>query len=89
MAKMSGGIRTALVPEVGVLKSDNRHKLPVPNCGGAPDNWIWLIIGAKKAMLIDTCYGLGDMKGLVDEITGGMPLIVANTHGHFDHAGGD
>jgi glyoxylase-like metal-dependent hydrolase (beta-lactamase superfamily II) len=68
---------------------DNLYGLFNQNCDGAPDVWMWLIIGPQKAMLIDTCYGLGDMKGLVDEITGGMPLIVANTHGHFDHAGGN
>ena len=50
---------------------------------------MWLIIGPHKAMLIDTAYGLGDMKGLVDEITGGMPLIVANTHVGPDHVLGN
>jgi glyoxylase-like metal-dependent hydrolase (beta-lactamase superfamily II) len=51
--------------------------------------WMWLIIGPEKAMLIDTSYGVGDLKGLVDEITGGMPLIVANTHCGPDHSYGN
>lgn len=51
--------------------------------------WMWLIIGPEKAMLIDTSFGVGDLKGLVNEITGGMPLIVANTHCSPDHSYGN
>lgn len=51
--------------------------------------WLWLIIGPEKAMLIDTSFGVGDLKGLVNEITGGMPLIVANTHCGPDHSYGN
>lgn len=54
---------------------------------GAP--WMYLIIGPQKAMLIDTGFGLGDLKGLVDEITGGMELIVVNTHAAYDHSYGN
>lgn len=51
--------------------------------------WAWLIIGPEKAMLIDTSFGVGDLKGLVNELTGGMPLIVANTHCSPDHSYGN
>ena len=51
--------------------------------------WMWLIIGPEKAMLIDTSFGVGDLKGLVNEITGNMPLIVANTHCSPDHSYGN
>lgn len=47
-----------------------------------------LIIGSKKALLIDTGYGYGDLKKAVEALTD-LPLIVVNTHGHFDHAGGN
>jgi glyoxylase-like metal-dependent hydrolase (beta-lactamase superfamily II) len=50
---------------------------------------MWLVVGPSKAMLIDTAHGLGDMKGLVDEITGGMPLIVANTSAATEHVLGN
>lgn len=59
------------------------------NCDGAGDVWMYLIVGPQKAMLIDTCFGLGDLKGLCDLLTGGKELIVVNTHGHVDHAYGD
>lgn len=68
---------------------DNLYGLFSENCDGKGDFWMYLIIGPEKAMLIDTGFGLGDLKGLVDEITGGMPIIVVNTHDHFDHAYGN
>ena len=51
--------------------------------------WMWLIIGPEKAMLVDTSFGVGNLKGLVDETTGGMPLIVVNTHCSPDHSYGN
>lgn len=59
------------------------------NCDGAGDVWMYLIVGSQKALLIDTAFGLGDLKGLVDQLTGNKPLYVANTHGHCDHAYGN
>lgn len=68
---------------------DNLYGIYTDNLDGKGDVWIYLIIGPQKALLIDTSYGLGDLKGLVDEITGGMELIVVNTHDHYDHAYGN
>ncbi|MDF1512798.1 MAG: MBL fold metallo-hydrolase [Anaerolineae bacterium] len=53
------------------------------------DPWMYLVVGQEKAMLIDTGFGVGDLKGLVKEIIGDMPFYVANTHAHFDHAYGN
>lgn len=47
-----------------------------------------LIIGKEKAMLIDTCYGIGDLPSLVKNYTS-LPLIVIASHGHMDHTGGN
>lgn len=47
-----------------------------------------LIVGTEKALLIDTGYGIGDYRSYVESLTG-LPLIVANTHGHIDHASGN
>ncbi len=68
---------------------DNLYGLFTENCDGMGDVWMYLIIGPEKAMLIDTGFGLGNLKALVDEITGGMPVIVVNTHDHYDHAYGN
>ena len=48
-----------------------------------------MIDGPKKAMVIDTGFGIGDFKGLVRKLVGDKPLIVANTHSHYDHAYGN
>lgn len=56
---------------------------------GMGDPWMYLVLGDEKAMLIDTGFGIGDLKGLCDELSGGKELIVVNTHGHPDHAYGN
>jgi glyoxylase-like metal-dependent hydrolase (beta-lactamase superfamily II) len=43
-----------------------------------------LVIGNKKAALIDTGCGISDISQVVDEITD-MPVFVVNTHAHNDH----
>lgn len=68
---------------------DNLYGLFNQNCDGAGDVWQWLIIGPEKCLLVDTAYGLGDMRALIDEISGGKEIIVVNTHDHFDHAFGN
>ena len=68
---------------------NNLYGLFTENCDGMGDVWMYLIVGPEKAMLIDTAYGLGDLRGLVDKITGGKPIIVVNTHEHYDHAYGN
>jgi glyoxylase-like metal-dependent hydrolase (beta-lactamase superfamily II) len=68
---------------------DNLYGLLTESADGMGDPWMYLLIGPEKAMLVDTGFGIGDLKGLVRELTGGMPLIVANTHCHFDHAYGN
>jgi glyoxylase-like metal-dependent hydrolase (beta-lactamase superfamily II) len=50
---------------------------------------MFLIEGPEKAFLIDTGFGLGDLKGLLKEMLGDKPVIVANTHSDFDHAYGN
>ena len=47
-----------------------------------------LLTGSRKAMLIDTGYGFGDLSGAVRGITD-KPLIIVNTHGHLDHCWGN
>ncbi len=68
---------------------ENLYGIYTESLDGMGDPWMYLILGPEKAMLIDTGFGVGDLKGLVDEISGGMPLVVANTHMHFDHSYGN
>jgi hydroxyacylglutathione hydrolase len=55
---------------------------------GPANDLMYLVIGNKKAMLVDTGMGIGDLAGLVRSLTH-LPVIVVNTHGHPDHAGGN
>lgn len=68
---------------------ENLYGILTESLDGMGDSWMYLIIGPKRAMLIDTSFGLGDLKGLTEELTGGKELIVANTHNHYDHAYGN
>jgi glyoxylase-like metal-dependent hydrolase (beta-lactamase superfamily II) len=47
-----------------------------------------LILGKEKALLFDTCYGIGDLKTTIRTITD-LPIIAVNSHGHIDHIGGN
>ncbi len=45
-----------------------------------------LIIGDKRAALIDTGLGLADLRKFVEQFTD-LPVIALSTHGHLDHVG--
>ncbi len=49
---------------------------------------MYLICGTEKALLIDTGFGSGNLPEKVASLYDG-PVIVAHTHTHFDHIGGD
>lgn len=46
----------------------------------------YLLLGSKKAVLIDTGMGISNILTEVEKITS-LPIIVLNTHTHFDHTG--
>ena len=48
----------------------------------------FLFAGAEKALLLDTCNGFRDVRKTVSKLTD-KPLIILNSHGHADHAGGN
>ena len=48
----------------------------------------YVVIGSEKALLIDTGFGYGSLKKIVDGITD-LPIVLINTHGHPDHVGGN
>lgn len=56
---------------------------------GVGDPWMYLIDGPEKALVIDTAFGVGDLKGLAKKIVKDKPIIAANTHHHYDHAYGN
>jgi glyoxylase-like metal-dependent hydrolase (beta-lactamase superfamily II) len=50
---------------------------------------IYLLIGTKKALLIDTGTGLYPLNPKIKDLIATKELIVINTHSHFDHRGGN
>lgn len=48
--------------------------------------YMYLLEGEEKALLIDTGYGAGNLRAYVEQLTD-KPLVVVNTHFHPDHAG--
>lgn len=47
-----------------------------------------LVTGNEKALVFDTGSGIDDIYTSVRQITK-LPLVVINSHGHFDHIGGN
>lgn len=47
----------------------------------------YLVVGEEKVLLIDGCWGVGDLKRTIQEITD-KPIIAAATHRHPDHTCG-
>ena len=49
---------------------------------------IYMVVGEEKAMLIDTGNGMSHLADAIVEVTD-LPVMVVNTHGHFDSMGGN
>lgn len=48
----------------------------------------YLLAGNKKALLFDTGPGTGDIKAAAERLTS-LPIMVLNSHSHYDHIGGN
>lgn len=54
---------------------------------GLGDACMYFIKGSNRGILVDTAYGVGDLKGYIESIYD-KPYDVVITHGHADHANG-
>ena len=48
----------------------------------------YLIVGEKRALLFDSGLGIGKLGEIVRRLTA-LPVVVLNSHTHFDHVGGN
>ena len=70
--------------KIGIRQVDS-HVWLMDDAGEATG---YLVVGEKRAAVIDTMNGDEDVKAVVRTVTD-LPLIVINTHGHCDHIGGN
>lgn len=68
---------------------DNTWALYNDSFDGAGDVWMYLVDGPEKAMIIDTSFGVGDLKGLIRHLVGDKEIVCVNTHAHYDHCYGN
>ncbi len=48
----------------------------------------YLIVGSERALQFDTGMGIASLREVVSELTD-LPVVVLNSHTHFDHIGGN
>jgi glyoxylase-like metal-dependent hydrolase (beta-lactamase superfamily II) len=48
----------------------------------------FLVVGQARALLFDTGLGIGDLRSVVHPLVE-RELVVLNSHGHYDHVGGN
>ncbi len=48
----------------------------------------YLVVGNARAVLLDTGMGIGDIRAEVERLTT-LPIVVVNSHSHYDHIGGN
>jgi glyoxylase-like metal-dependent hydrolase (beta-lactamase superfamily II) len=65
-------VSTEVRPGVFMIADDETDKL-------------FLVKGTRRALLIDTGMGGGDLRGYVGALAGGLPVDVVITHAHPDH----
>ncbi|MFI5732802.1 MBL fold metallo-hydrolase [Kribbella sp. NPDC051587] len=51
--------------------------------------FLYLLLGSERALLLDTGTGHVPLRPLVESLLDGRELVVAHTHAHGDHVGGD
>ena len=70
-----------------VYFTSERVSAHVTRIRGAISEYMYLVEGEDRALLIDAGCGVGNIAAYVGTLTK-LPLTVVLTHGHYDHCGG-
>jgi hydroxyacylglutathione hydrolase len=79
-ADVSGGSGTSMTAQ---LLCEDTWLIGFDGCTG------YLVVGEERGVLIDTGFGTEDVRAFVQALTAKPVVWAANTHGHFDHTGGN
>lgn len=91
-AKWIDGTACGTDPEIQTWKySEDTFILRQSLCTTFEGPFMYLMVGASKALLVDTGTGGVDLRGEVTKILAGknVELVVAHSHSHGDHVSGD
>lgn len=50
---------------------------------------MYIYVGSEKVLLLDTGFGLLDLREIINRLCPGKEIVVVNTHAHGDHNGGN
>ncbi len=48
----------------------------------------YVVRGSRRAVLVDSCLGVGNLRTCVQGLAGSLPVTVLLTHRHYDHVAG-
>jgi hydroxyacylglutathione hydrolase len=91
-AKWIDGTACGTDPTIQTWKySDDTFILRQSLCTTFEGPFMYLFVGATKALLVDTGTGGVDLRGEVNKLLAGkkVQLVVAHSHSHGDHVSGD
>ena len=84
------GTACATDPDIQVWSfTKDTHILRQSLCTNFEGPFIYVLVGQTKALMIDTGTGDVDLRPEVTKLVGSLPLVVAHSHSHGDHTGGD
>lgn len=90
--KWIDGTACAADPSIQTWKyAEGTYILRQSLCTTFEGPFLYLFVGATKALLVDTGTGGVDLRGEVTKLLAGktVQLVVAHSHSHGDHVGGD
>ena len=71
-----------------VVQLDDSCRQITEGSGGSINVCCFLVTGKEKAMLVDSCFGRGNLKEVVESLTD-LPVTLVNTHADGDHVLGN
>ena len=84
------GTACASDPDIQVWTyATGTHILRQSLCTNYEGPFVYVLVGQTKALMVDTGTGDVDFRPQVQKLIGSVPLVVAHSHSHGDHVGGD